>query len=163
MPNTLQAYFPMLQSREEILEKIHKNQSLENIFQNWEENRKQEFLDFCTGAKGVKMLYDFCVKSILDPEVYPQRIEELISLLLGKKVKLLKVLPTDNTRISNETSLLIMDFLVQLEDNSIINVEIQKVGYAFPGQRSACYSADLLLRQYRQVRRSEERRVGKEC
>ncbi len=152
MPNTLQAYFPMLQSREEILEKIHKNQSLENIFQNWEENRKQEFLDFCTGAKGVKMLYDFCVKSILDPEVYPQRIEELISLLLGKKVKLLKVLPTDNTRISNETSLLIMDFLVQLEDNSIINVEIQKVGYAFPGQRSACYSADLLLRQYRQVR-----------
>lgn len=45
-----------------------------------------------------------------------------------------------------------MDFLVQLEDNSIINVEIQKVGYAFPGQRSACYSADLLLRQYRQVR-----------
>ncbi len=31
-------------------------------------------------------------------------------------------------------------------------MEIQKVGYAFPGQRSACYSADLLLRQYRRVR-----------
>lgn len=152
MANSLRAYFPMLQSREEILEKIHSHKSLENIFQNWNEQQQQEFLDFCTGAKGVKMLYDFCIKAILNPEVYPQRIEELISLLLGKKVKLLKVLPTDNTRISNETSLLIMDFLVQLEDNSIVNVEIQKVGYAFPGQRSACYSADLLLRQYRQVR-----------
>ena len=79
-------------------------------------------------------------------------MEELISLLLGKKVKLLKVLPNDNTRISDETSLLVMDFLVQLEDGSVANVEIQKIGYAFPGQRSACYSADLLLRQYLQVR-----------
>ena len=98
------------------------------------------------------MLYDFCAKAILNPEVYPERIEELISLLLGKKVRLLKVLPNDNTRIADETSLLIMDFLVELTDGSIANVEIQKVGYAFPGQRSACYSADLLLRQYRQVR-----------
>ena len=98
------------------------------------------------------MLYDFCAKAILNPEVYPERIDELISLLLGKKVRLLKVLPNDNTRIADETSLLIMDFLVELTDGSIANVEIQKVGYAFPGQRSACYSADLLLRQYRQVR-----------
>ncbi|MFR2487810.1 MAG: PD-(D/E)XK nuclease family transposase, partial [Hungatella sp.] len=28
------------------------------------------------------------------------------------------------------------------------NVEIQKVGYRFPGQRSACYSSDLIIRQY---------------
>jgi hypothetical protein len=98
------------------------------------------------------MLYDFCIKAILDPEVYPERIEEFISLLLGKSVKLLKVLPNDNTRISDESSLLIMDFLVQLMDGSIVNVEIQKIGYAFPGQRSACYSADLLLREYKQVR-----------
>ena len=128
------------------------NKDLEKIFNSWEEKQQEEFLDFCTGAKGVKMLYDFCAKAVLDPEIYPMRIEELISLFLGKKVKLLKVLPNDNTRISDETSLLIMDFLVQLTDGSIANVEFQKVGYAFPGQRSACYSADLLLRQYRQVR-----------
>lgn len=29
---------------------------------------------------------------------------------------------------------------------------MQKLGYKFPGQRSACYSADLLLRQYKRVR-----------
>lgn len=152
MTNVLQMYFPMLRSREELLEEIHGNKGLEEIFIGWEEDRQEEFLDFCTGARGVKMLYDFCVKAILDPEVFPKRIEELISLLLGKEVKLLKVLPNDNTRISDESSLLLMDFLVQLNDGSIVNVEIQKIGYAFPGQRSACYSADLLLRQYRQVR-----------
>ncbi len=152
MKYALEKYFPMLQSREEVLEKIREKKELSKMFDRWEERRKEEFLDFCTGVKGVKMLYDFCAKAILNPEVYPERIEELISLLLGKKVRLLKVLPNDNTRIADETSLLIMDFLVELTDGSIANVEIQKVGYAFPGQRSACYSADLLLRQYRQVR-----------
>ena len=48
--------------------------------------------------------------------------------------------------------MLIMDMVVQLEDGSIVDLEIQKIGYMFPGERSACYSADLLLRQYRRVR-----------
>ena len=47
---------------------------------------------------------------------------------------------------------MVMDIVVQLEDGSIANVEIQKLGYRFPGERSACYSADLLLRQYKRVR-----------
>ena len=70
--------------------------------------------------------------------------------------QILLVLPTDNTRITDETSLVIMDILVQLKDGSIVNVEVQKVGYHFPGQRSACYSADLLLRQYIRVRRQKK-------
>lgn len=51
-----------------------------------------------------------------------------------------------------ESSLVIMDIVVELEDHSIANVEVQKIGYKFSGQRSACYSADLLLRQYKRVR-----------
>ncbi|MFR2077251.1 MAG: PD-(D/E)XK nuclease family transposase, partial [Lachnospira sp.] len=35
---------------------------------------------------------------------------------------------------------------------SLANVEVQKIGYRFPGQRSACYSSDLLLRQYKRVK-----------
>lgn len=45
-----------------------------------------------------------------------------------------------------------MDIVVELEDGGIADVEVQKCGYAFPGQRAACYSADLLLRQYKRVR-----------
>lgn len=45
-----------------------------------------------------------------------------------------------------------MDIVVELEDHSIANVEVQKIGYLFAGQRSACYSADLLLRQYKRVK-----------
>ena len=64
-----------------------------------------------------------------------------------EEIKVLKVLPADSVRISDESSLLIMDIVIELQDGSIANLEIQKIGYLFPGQRSACYSADLLLRQ----------------
>lgn len=62
------------------------------------------------------------------------------------------VLPNDSTRIADESSLLITDIVVELEDGCLANIEVQKIGYYFPGQRSACYSSDLLLRQYKRIR-----------
>ena len=47
---------------------------------------------------------------------------------------------------------------MQLKDGSIANLEIQKIGYKFPGERSACYSADLLLRQYKRVRSKRKKK-----
>lgn len=55
-------------------------------------------------------------------------------------------------RAARRVSLLITDIVVQLAHGPIVNLEIQKIGYKFPGARSACYSADLLLRQYKRVR-----------
>ena len=45
-----------------------------------------------------------------------------------------------------EPSFLITDIVVEFENGSIANIEVQKIGYRFPGERAACYSADLLLR-----------------
>ena len=53
---------------------------------------------------------------------------------------------------------MIMDIVVQLKGGSIANLEIQKIGYKFPGERSACYSADLLLRQYKRVRSKRKKK-----
>ena len=53
-----------------------------------------------------------------------------------------------------------MDIVVELEDGSIANVEIQRIGYNFPGQRSACYSADLLLRQYKRVKGEQQKKFS---
>ena len=88
----------------------------------------------------------------MSPETAPERLEEFLTLLLGQNVKILRTLPNDSSRLADENSLVIMDIIVELEDHSIANVEVQKLGYMFPGQRSACYSADLLLRQYKRVR-----------
>lgn len=98
------------------------------------------------------------IKEILNPEAVPERIGELLSLLLNQKVKVLTVLPNDTTRIADETSLIITDIVVELEDGSIANIEIQKIGYQFPGERCACYSSDLLLRQYKRIKGMQKRK-----
>lgn len=109
-------------------------------------------MDFCSGAKGVKILYDSFFKEVMNPEYAPDRLNEFLSLLLKQEVKIISVLPNDSTRISDEGSLVIMDIVVELENGGLANVEVQKIGYKFPGQRSACYSSDLLLRQYKIVK-----------
>ena len=49
-----------------------------------------------------------------------------------------------------------MDMVVRLDDGSITNIEIQKVPYDFPAARISCYSADLVLRQFRMLQGMNE-------
>ena len=105
-------------------------------------------------------MYDFVSKEVLNPESTPERVDELLSLLLKQEVHVMEVLPNDGTRLADESSLVIMDIVVQLSDGSIANLEIQKIGYKFPGERSACYSADLLLRQYKRVRSERKKKFS---
>ena len=152
MANILQKYFPMIRTREEVWQEISEKEKLLEIYQQWNREQQEEFLNFCTGNRGIKILYDAFFKEILNPESAPERLEEFLSLILEQKVKILKVLPNDTVRIADESSLVIMDIVIEMEDHSIANVEVQKIGYLFAGQRSACYSADLLLRQYKRVK-----------
>lgn len=66
-------------------------------------------------------------------------------------MKIKKILPVEDSLIDGETYL-IMDLLVELEDGSLANIEIQKNGYAFTEERLSCYAADLLMRQYTRIR-----------
>ena len=159
MTNKLQQYFPMIRTKEQLMAEIEEKPKLKSIFYSWKEEARQDFINFCTGARGVKMMYDFISKEILNPEIYRERVNEFLSLLLNQKVKILEVLPNDGTRLADESTLLIMDIVVELEDGSIVNLEIQKIGYMFPGERSACYSADLLLRQYKRVKQEAEKKL----
>ena len=150
--NLLKSYFPMIQSREEILQRIYSNPRMQQLFESWTVLQQKEFLDFCSGARGIKVLYDSFFKEVMNPEYDPARLESFLTALLNRKVRIKEVLPNDSTRLSDESSLLITDIIVELEDGSLANIEVQKIGYAFPGARCACYSSDMLLRQYKRVR-----------
>lgn len=95
MNGILQKYFPIIRTREEILSEIHENDNFNRIFCGWNTDQQGEFLDFCTGVRGVKLLYDSFFKEIMDPDAKPERLEELLSLILGHEVKILKVLPNE--------------------------------------------------------------------
>lgn len=148
----LRAVRPLIRSREAILSEIYSKPDLLKVFQNWKPHQQEEFLNFCCGNQGLKIMYDGFCKEVLNPEYDPTRLEAFLSLMLNRRVKIVKVLPNDSTRITDESSLLVTDIIVELDDGSLANVEIQKIGYFFPGERCACYSADMLLRQYKRAR-----------
>ncbi len=148
--NNLQQYFPMIRTRKELLREIGANPSLKTQFNTLKPERQQEFLNFCSGVKGVRLLYDSFFKAVMDPDRDPSRLSDFLSLLLQRKVTVVSVLSNEG-QIMPDT-LVVMDLIVRLEDGSITTVEVQRYGYAFPGQRAACYSADMLLRQYKQKR-----------
>lgn len=148
----LAKYFPMIRSRQEVYREIEKRDDLNAMFHSWKFERQEEFLDFCPGAKGCKVLYDGIFKEVFSAEFAPERLETLLSLILKRKVTIRQVLPNDSVRLGEETALLYTDIVVELDDGSLSNVEMQRIGYSFPGERSACYSADHLMRQYKRAR-----------
>jgi hypothetical protein len=146
----------MLRTKQQVLSDIQSNNDILSIFNSWQDYQQKEFIDICTGARGVKMLYDSYFKEVFNTEYDSERLSLLLSTLIGKKVTVRNILPNDTTRLGDEQSLIITDIVVELEDSTIANVEMQKLGYAFTGERASCYSADLLLRQYKRVRASKE-------
>lgn len=148
----LKDHFPMIRDRDDILSEIQGSVSMSTTFNMWTKVQQDLFLDICSGARGVKMLYDSFFKEILNPEHNPERLSSFLSELMGKKVMIKQVLPNDSERIADEMALVITDIVVELEDGTIANIEVQKIGYLFPGERASCYTADLLLRQYKRVR-----------
>ncbi len=152
--NNLRAYYPTIRTKKEVLTIINGDKRMRRKYIAFPKHIRREILDFCSGAKGMKVLYDTFFKEVLNPEYHPERLNDLLSEILGHKVIIKSVLPVDSTRLGDETSLVTMDIVAELETGELINIEMQKIGYDFPGQRSSCYSSDLLLRQYKRAKDS---------
>ena len=129
MNTNLKQFFPILWEKTELLDKINADRYLSATFYKWTLEQQEYFIDCCTGVRGMKLLYDGFFKEIMNAEYTPERLDEFLSLLLQKKVRVHTVLPNDSTRIADESSLLITDLVVELDDGSLANVEIQKMGY----------------------------------
>lgn len=134
-------------SEDQVLARLRSSPLLFASYQGLNDQWRRHFLDFCQGKKSLPLTYDPFFKRIFHPDIHPDRLSRLVSSILGIHVKVLHILPSEDSIISGGT-LLIMDILAELEDGSLINVEIQKQAYAFPAERISCYSADLLMRQY---------------
>ena len=135
----------------EVIEFLKHSPVLYSRYQGLDEEWKKRFLDFCRGKKSLPLTYDPFFKRIFHPDIHPDRLSRFISGILEINVRVLRVLPNEDSVLGGE-SLLIMDLLGELDDGSLVNIEIQKQGYAFPAERISCYGADLLLRQYARVK-----------
>lgn len=148
------------QTREKVMEKIQSDELSFRKFQNLTEELQEELIAFAMGNWGLKVTYDPIFKFIFNPSLHPERLSEFLSLILGETVEVVAVLPNESDRISDKGSLLIMDILVKLKSGALANIEIQKIGSTFPGQRCACYSSDLLMRQFARVKQQMGRKFS---
>ena len=139
------------ETEEEVLLRLRQNPFLSDSYYGLNNEWRKRFLDFCQGKASLPLTYDPFFKRIFHPDIHPDRLSRLISSFLGIKVRVVRILPSEDS-ILNGGTLLIMDLLGELEDGSLINVEIQRQGYAFPAERISCYSADLVMRQYARVK-----------
>ena len=117
-------------------------------YQSFRTEEKEKILRFIQGQRGLPITYDTFFKKIMSPKEHPERIESLLSVILGQEVYIEEVLEREGTHMLDAGSFVVMDILLSLEDGSYMNVEMQKIGYEFPGERSCCYLSDMTMRQY---------------
>ena len=156
MEHKTMSNFFNLPSERELRDKIERRDDLKKLFESWNSEQQQEYLDRCTGKKGHNLLYDAYFKEVMNPEYDPSRLESFLEMALGEPVRILKQLPNDGVRLEDEETLLVTDIVVELLDGSIANVEVQKIGYMFTGPRCSCYLSDMMLRQYKRIRAREK-------
>lgn len=150
--------FPLEErSREQVLSMLKSNPEIWGEFQLLTREFREELIGFSMGSRGLKISYDPFFKLIFNPDVHSDRLSAMLSCIMKQRVTVKQVLSPESNRISAEGSLLIMDVLAELESGELVNIEIQRIGYAFPGERAACYSSDLMLRQYSRIKSRKER------
>lgn len=143
-------------TRQEALSFIQQNTDEEDfqLFQQFDNLYRDKLLRFIMGKNGLAITYDKVFRQVMMPCDSSERLEHLLSSLLGEPLAIEQILPREGNLLYEEGSFIVADIIVRLENGSIINVEIQKIGYNFPGERGSCYTADMIMRQYNYQRNS---------
>lgn len=136
----------------EALERIRRDAEAYRKYLCFPVSEQEKILSFIAGQRGLKICYDSFFQRIMSPELHPERLESFLSEIMENTVHIERLLPREGIRMTDEAGIIIMDILVQLSDGSRVNVEMQKLGLYFPGQRSSCYSADAIMRQYTELK-----------
>lgn len=139
-------------SHDDILTAINSDPIVLNTFNSFSSDDRKRIMQFLEGKRSLQILDDTFFNHVLRPDTAPERCESLISAIFGQDVSILSVLPREGLQITDIGSQVVMDIIVKISDGSIANVEMQRVGYLFPGERTSCYLADMTMRQYNLTR-----------
>ncbi|MGN0318405.1 MAG: PD-(D/E)XK nuclease family transposase [Lachnospira sp.] len=132
--NLLNDVFGSPLSEEEALNLIKSVPEAFKIFSGFNNNNKRLVLDFMQRNKSLKISSDVLFKYIFDYDRCPERLEALISSILDEHITIEQLLPNEGIRLNESSSLVIMDIICRDSKGRIINIEMQKIGYLFPGR-----------------------------
>lgn len=151
-PVHIDRIFGSPKSREDVLNEINSSPDTLKLFNSFSAPDRERILLFLEGKHSLQILNDKFFQKVMRPYPPYERIESLISAILGEPVKVEANLPRDGSKITETGSQVVMDIIVKLQNGSIITIEMQRIGYLFPGERTNCYLADMIMRQYNDMR-----------
>lgn len=140
-------------SRNEVLNLLQQDMDIWHKFCQFPKKYQEELILFYMGKQGLRITYDSVFKHLFSPERNKRRLENFISSILGEDVEIVRILQHEGIQMQENSSFVIMDVVVRLRDGRFLNVEMQKIGYQFPAERTDCYLADLVMRQYNDLKR----------
>ena len=149
---TVHSLFPDFSSYEDVKSYFIKTPHAWDLFLQLPKTMQQELFDFCIGKQGLRITYDTVFQKIFAPDIHKDRLESLLSAILGRTVQIIAIIPRKGSQLTERGSFVIMDILVQLDDGSYANIEMQKIGYSFPLARADCYASDIIMRQYSKLK-----------
>ena len=151
---------PKLKRRGRAHRKDKTQKTASQVFYRLPIREQEKLLDFIQGVRGLKITYDAFFKHVMNPDAHPERLESVLSAVLEQEVSVYRVLPLEGVRMADSGSFVIMDIAVELDGGAMVNVEIQKIGYLFPGERASCYLSDFVMHQYNRVRDERKERFS---
>ena len=131
-----------------IVEMINEDQELRTKWDVLPKAAKEMLKSIDAGERTPNLLRDIMFKGVFNPEIHPDWLSRLVGAILGKDVRIIKVLPVEGIYISEYSKGVLFDIMVEFEDGEIAIVEVQRRGVEMPPERPVVYSANAVVRQY---------------
>ena len=87
-PNTKISTLFTQTDRKIVIDKLKNNPLLSVRFRSLKGELKERMIDFLCGTATLPLTYDPFFKKLFNPDIYPERLENFISSVLKKKVKI---------------------------------------------------------------------------
>lgn len=139
-------------SEEDAINLLKSNEATYSKFLLMDKKYQDLIILFMTGRQSIKITYDPIFKKTFDIDCHKDRLEALLSSILGFVIHIEQILNNEGIRLHEKATFVVMDIICRDKSGSIINVEMQKLGYDFPGERASCYNADMVMREYNNLR-----------
>lgn len=78
---------------EAVLQRLRRSPGLFCQYESLDEKWRQRFWDYCSGRKTLPLTYDPFFKRIFHPDLHPGRLSRFLSSILGRRVRVVRILP----------------------------------------------------------------------
>ena len=99
-----QPLFPDFSSYEDAKSYFMKMPPVWDLFLQLPHVMQQELLDFCIGKQGLHITYDTVFQKIFHPDLHKDRLESLLSAILGQAIRIIAIIPRKGSQLTERGS-----------------------------------------------------------